>query len=157
MPDAAGKLFEFCSVNGEMDGWRQGRHFFRRLWRCRFSPVKFNSNLQTEISSEPSGFIKQSNVSFTKSFGYSTVLVFVLFPFGLQGFLFMYQTNSGSIHQTFKEHSFPLSCVLKIRFLKLVLFFFFQGPHPFLQVTYRSRWLSVAYGTWSLRSMEKWI
>lgn len=118
MPDAAGKLFEFCSVNGEMDGWRQARHFFHRLWRYKFSPVKFNSNLQTEISSGPPESIKQSNGFFHKIIWLFHCSGFCFVFLWSAGFLFMYQTNSGSIHQTFKELSFPLSCVLKVRFLK---------------------------------------
>jgi len=97
-----------------------GEAFFHRLWRYKFFPVKFNSNLQTEISSEPSGFIKQSKGFFHKiswlfhDSVFFFFLLFVLFLVWSAGFLFMYQTNSGSIHQTFKELSFPLSCALKV-------------------------------------------
>lgn len=156
MPDAAGKLFEFCSVNGEMDGWRQGRHFFTDFGGTNFFLSSSTQICKQKFHQSPRDLLNRAQVSFTKSVGYSTILLFffffflfVLFLVWSAGFLFMYHTNSGSIHQTFKELSFPLSCALKVWFFKL--------PHPFLQVPHGPRWLDVAYGRWSLCSMEKWI
>lgn len=75
-----------------------GEAFFHRLWRYKFFPVKFNSNLQTEISSEPLGFIKQSKGFFHKISWLFHDSVFFFFPpvcfvFGLVCRVFIYVSD----------------------------------------------------------------
>lgn len=75
---------EFCSVDAETDRRKKaGKTFFHRLWRYRFSPVKWNSDLQTEISSKPWDLLNKAIVSLTKSFGHSTVFWIIIFFFDL--------------------------------------------------------------------------
>lgn len=93
MPDAAGKLFEFCSVNGEMDGWRQGRHFFTDFGGTNFFLSSSTQICKQKFHQSPRDLLNRAKVSFTKSVGYSTILLFFFFSsclfcfwFGLQGF-----------------------------------------------------------------------
>lgn len=143
---------EFCSVDAETDRRKKaGKTFFHRLWRYRFSPVKWNSDLQTEISSKPWDLLNKAIVSLTKSFGHSTVFwIIIIF------FWFIYQTTPflGMCQQTFNEISFPLSSALKVcSFYR----FFFQVPHHILQCTSVFRWFDVVYSKWSLCSVANWI
>lgn len=79
MPDSVWKLFEFCSVGGERDGQKADRHFFTGFGDTNFLPSSTTQICKWKFHQNHHSSLNKPNISLTKSFGYSTVLGFLVF------------------------------------------------------------------------------
>lgn len=79
MPDAVWKLFEFCSVDGETDGQKADRHFFTGFGDTNFLLSSTTQICKWKFHQNHHNSLNKTNISLTKSFGYSTVLGFLVF------------------------------------------------------------------------------
>lgn len=98
--------------------------------------------------------LNKTNISLTKSLGYSTVLGYLVFFSLCREFIYQAAPFRGVGWQTYNKNYFPLSSATKVWFLQIFFCLFSRHLTIFFS---RLSWFEVVYSKWTLCPMANWI